>query len=181
MVDQRQNTGEVNLVAIDIAKQWNVVLVQDDRGGHRSFKVANNRADHDRLVSYLKTLAGTVRVAFEPTGDFHRALAYRLLSEGFELTIDIISCTRATAGGSLRHMGQERSQRCASHAVHAQSGYGPDLLRCAVSRNQRYSGAREHILLIWSDLSIALRNADSELWKSPVFAAAGAKTGFPFV
>jgi transposase len=85
MIDQRQNTGEVNLVAIDIAKQWNVVLVQDARGGRRSFKVANNRADHDRLVSYLKTLAGTVRVAFEPTGDFHRALAYRLLSEGFEL------------------------------------------------------------------------------------------------
>lgn len=85
MVDPVQSTAEINLVAIDIAKQWNVVLVQEARGGRRSFKVANNRADHDRFIEYLKSLPGVVRVAFEPTADFHRPLAYRLLTEGFEV------------------------------------------------------------------------------------------------
>ncbi|HWR54514.1 MAG TPA: IS110 family transposase [Bryobacteraceae bacterium] len=83
MVAHVKSTAEVNLVAIDIAKQWNVVLVQEARGGRRTFKVANNRADHDQLVKYLKSLAGTIRVGFEPTGDFHRPLAYRLATEGF--------------------------------------------------------------------------------------------------
>lgn len=78
MVDQTQSTAELNLVAIDIAKEWNVVLVQEATGARRSFKVAHRRADHDRLISYLKSLRGCVRVAFEPTGDYHRPLAYRL-------------------------------------------------------------------------------------------------------
>jgi transposase len=86
MVDQRQSTAELNLVAIDIAKEWNVVLVQEATGARRSFKVANRRTDHDRLISYLKTLRGWVRIAFEPTGDYHRPLAYRLLTEGFEVS-----------------------------------------------------------------------------------------------
>ena len=83
MVDQKQSTAELNLVAIDIAKEWNVVFVQEATGARRSFKVANRRADHDRLISYLKSLRGSVQVAFEPTGDYHRPLAYRLLTEGF--------------------------------------------------------------------------------------------------
>jgi transposase len=85
MVDQVNGTAELNLVAIDIAKQFNVVLVQEAKGARRTFKVANNRADHDRFIDYLKSLPGTVRAAFEPTADFHRPLAYRLLMEGFEV------------------------------------------------------------------------------------------------
>ena len=30
MTDQSHSTAEANLVAIDIAKEWNVVLVQED-------------------------------------------------------------------------------------------------------------------------------------------------------
>jgi transposase len=33
----------------------------------------------------LKSLAGDVIVGLEPTGDYHRALAYRLLSEGIKV------------------------------------------------------------------------------------------------
>ena len=59
-----------NLVAIDIAKAWNVVLVQEASGRKRNFKVANNAADHDQLLLYLSSLTGRTRIAFEPTGTF---------------------------------------------------------------------------------------------------------------
>lgn len=85
MIDHKDCTAELNLVAIDIAKAWNVVLVREHTAARRRFKVANGRADHDQFVAYLKSLPGDVRVAFEPTGDYHRPLAYRLLTEGFEV------------------------------------------------------------------------------------------------
>jgi hypothetical protein len=54
-------------------------------GARRSFKVANRKPDHDRLIAFLKGLSGRVLAAVEPTGDYHRPLAYRLLSEGIEV------------------------------------------------------------------------------------------------
>jgi len=85
MTDQPHSTAEANLVAIDIAKQWNVVLVQEASGQKRNFKVANNAVDHDQFLLYLSSLPGRTRMAFEPTGDFHRPLAFRLLTAGFEV------------------------------------------------------------------------------------------------
>ena len=85
MVDQQHSTAAVNLVAIDIAKHWNVVVVQEHSGARRLFKVANSAADHDRFVTYLKRLPGRILAGLEPTGDYHRPLAYRLLSEGFDV------------------------------------------------------------------------------------------------
>ena len=85
MTDQSHSRANVNLVAIDIAKAWNVVLVQESSGQKRNFKVANNFADHDQLLLYLSSLPGRTRIAFEPTGDFHRPLAFRLLKAGFEV------------------------------------------------------------------------------------------------
>ena len=46
--------------------------------------VANRRADHDRFVSYLgakRTRPSSLRAE----GDYHRPLAYRLISEGIEV------------------------------------------------------------------------------------------------
>lgn len=85
MIDHPHSTVAANLVAIDIAKQWNVALIQERAGGRRSFKFANQAADHDQFVEYLKALDGPVCVGLEPTGDFHRNIAYRLLTEGFQV------------------------------------------------------------------------------------------------
>ena len=105
MIDHKNYSSAVSLVAIDIAKDWNVVLTQEDDDGRRTFKVPNRLADHDRLVAFMKSLAGRVRVGFEPTGDFHRSLAYRLLVEGFDLvSISSVALARLS-GGSLRHLG----------------------------------------------------------------------------
>ena len=59
--------------------------MQESGGNRRSFKVANRRPDHDRLIAFLKGLSGRVIAALEPTGDYHRPLAYRLLVEGIEV------------------------------------------------------------------------------------------------
>jgi hypothetical protein len=60
VIDHLDSTASANLVAIDIAKDWNVVLVQETSGARRSFKVANRKPDHDRLITFLKSLPGRV-------------------------------------------------------------------------------------------------------------------------
>jgi transposase len=85
MIDQDYSTGAPNLVAIDIAKDWNVALVQDASGQRHRFKFANRAADHNRFVQFLRSLTGLVRIGLEPTGDYHRPIAYRLLTEGFQV------------------------------------------------------------------------------------------------
>lgn len=83
MTAQREcNEGAV-LVAIDVAKRSNSVLVETPDGKRRRFRVAHCRADHDSLVAWLKSQRKECRVALEPTGNYHRPLAYRLLRERF--------------------------------------------------------------------------------------------------
>jgi len=53
--------------------------------GRRRFRVANSKEDHDRLVGFLHGRTGPCRIGMEPTGNYHRPLAYRLLQEGFEV------------------------------------------------------------------------------------------------
>ena len=85
MTAKRKCSAEVTLVAIDVAKAWNTVLVEEPDGRRQRFRVANTRTDHDRLMLFLKNQGGQCRVALEPTGNYHRPLAHRLLSEGFEV------------------------------------------------------------------------------------------------
>jgi transposase len=85
MIDQQHSTAAINLVAIDIAKEWNVALVRDASDRRHRFKFANRRADHDCFVQFLHSLSGPVKIGLEPTGDYHRVIAHRLLTEGFQV------------------------------------------------------------------------------------------------
>lgn len=85
MADVTHATPELNLVAIDIARYWNYVLVEAAGGKRHRFKMANTAADFDQLQDFLGSLPGTCRVGLEPTGDYHRAIAHRLLMAGFEV------------------------------------------------------------------------------------------------
>ncbi len=84
MADPANAAASINWVAIDIARYWNVFLVETAAVKRHRFKMANSAADFDRLVGFLRALPGRVRVALEPTGDYHRPIAHRLLTEGFE-------------------------------------------------------------------------------------------------
>lgn len=84
-------------VAIDVAKGWNVALVEHADGKRERFRFAHQRDDYDRLVSYLRSASAPCRIALEPTADYHRTLAYRLLTEGFEVVF-----VSSVAGARLR-------------------------------------------------------------------------------
>ena len=76
-----------NLVAIDIAKAKHDVLVELPNGKRRKMIVRNQLSDFRQLVAYLKRLDGALEIAFEPTADYHRNLAYFLKAQGFEVKL----------------------------------------------------------------------------------------------
>ncbi len=76
------------LVAIDISKSRHEVLIAiPDKKRRRRLTVLNELADFSRLVTALKAYGRPVRVAFEATGNYHRALAYHLATAGFEVKL----------------------------------------------------------------------------------------------
>lgn len=85
MADPTNATPACNLVAIDIARYWNAVLIETSGGKRHRFRMANTAADFDRLLTFLHRLPGVCRIALEPTGDYHRPIAHRLLVAGFEV------------------------------------------------------------------------------------------------
>ena len=74
-------------VAIDVAKLTHQVLVELPTGKRHALRVANTKADIERLVAFLRSLAHPCDIAFEPTGDYHRPLAYVLGQAGFHLSL----------------------------------------------------------------------------------------------
>lgn len=72
-------------VAIDVAKQAHQVLIEAPNGQRRSLRVANTRAGIEALMAALHAWDCPCEIAFEPTGDYHRPLAYWLGAAGFQL------------------------------------------------------------------------------------------------
>ena len=73
------------LVAIDIAKARNDVLIEiTGQKRRRRMVVQNTRAEHDRFIDLLRSFERPVVAGFEATGNYHRAVAWRLLDAGFE-------------------------------------------------------------------------------------------------
>lgn len=81
-------------VAIDIAKEAHVALIA--HGGKRErYRVENTAHDFDRFVAHLSSLPQPVRIAFEPTGVYHRPLGYRLVTAGFDVCfVSSLTCAR---------------------------------------------------------------------------------------
>lgn len=84
-------------VAIDVAKGWNVALIEHGDGRQQRFRFGHGADDYARLVHFLRSVATPCRIALEPTADYHRTLAYRLVVEGFDLVM-----VSSVAGARLR-------------------------------------------------------------------------------
>ena len=86
------------LVVIDIAKARHEVLISvPGKKRHRRLTVLNELADFTRLIAALKDYGHPVRAAFEASGHYHRALAYHLVTTGFEVklvTSVVLACAR---------------------------------------------------------------------------------------
>jgi transposase len=88
------NTGRDVLVAIDVAKKQNAVLIRLPDGARKKLTVINNLAGYRELSSYLKKLKRPCKIGFEATGNYHRTLAFYLHQQGFEL--ELISSVAAS-------------------------------------------------------------------------------------
>ncbi|MFC1459435.1 transposase, partial [Microvirga arabica] len=88
MTELNPTPAPATLVAIDIAKHRHEVLIEaPGQARRRRLTILSTKADYDRLVVALGAYGGPVLIGFEATGDYHRGLAYRLLSAGFELRL----------------------------------------------------------------------------------------------
>jgi len=77
-------TAPVVRVAIDVAKLTHQVLIELPNGRRRTLRVANAKSEIDGFVETLRALGHPCEIAFEPTGDYHRPLAYVLGHAGPE-------------------------------------------------------------------------------------------------
>ena len=76
------------LVAIDMAKNRQEVLIERPEGGrHRRMTVLATKAGYDGLAEQLAAIGRPILVGFEATGNYHRTLAHRLLTAGYELRL----------------------------------------------------------------------------------------------
>lgn len=84
-----QSTPEaVVWVAIDVAKDRHEALIEAPGGRSRKkFRVQNTAEEFRAFAEFLHGLALPIWIGFEPTGNYHRALAYFLDSEGFHLEL----------------------------------------------------------------------------------------------
>lgn len=76
------------LVAIDISKGRHEVLIEvPDKKRCRRVSVLNTLDEFERLIKLLRSFQRPVRVAFEATGNYHRALAFQLGAAGFNIKL----------------------------------------------------------------------------------------------
>ena len=76
------------LVAIDISKHRHEVLISiPGKKRRRRLTITNTLEDFQRLVTALASYDLPVRIEFEATGNYHRALAHHLGQAGFELKL----------------------------------------------------------------------------------------------
>ncbi len=96
------------LVAIDVAKARNEVLIEvPGSGRRRRLSVLNTRAEHDRLIALLSDLGQPVTCGFEATGNYHRPIAWRLLQAGF--AVRLISSVGLARTREALHNGWDKN------------------------------------------------------------------------
>jgi transposase len=88
MAKTHNNTDHCILVAIDISKHRHDVLIASPGKTRRHrMTLTNSIEDFYRLIAILKEYQLPVRIGFEATGNYHRALMYQLGLAGFELKL----------------------------------------------------------------------------------------------
>ena len=106
------------LVAIDISKSRHEILISiPDKKRPRRLTVLNQLEDFKRLIAILADYARPVRVAFEATGDYYRALAYQLGIAGFEVKL-ISSVAQARTREALNNSWDKNDPKDAQVILH---------------------------------------------------------------
>ncbi len=101
------NTANSILVAIDVAKSKHDVVVLLPTGKRECFKVNNTLQDCQKLSAYLKQQKLPCLIAFEATGNYHRAMAYFLQKEN--LTVYLVSSLAAARTREALHNSWDKN------------------------------------------------------------------------
>jgi transposase len=108
MTSNQPTPATAALVAIDIAKLRNEVLIEvPEARRRRRLTVVNTRAEHDRLVADLHALGRPITIGLEPTGHYHRPLAWRLVQAGFD--VRLISSVALARTREALHNGWDKN------------------------------------------------------------------------
>jgi len=82
MTDKINNDPSPTMIAIDIAKQSRDALISWLSGKTKAVKITNSLAGYQRLLKITGKPPALINVAFEPTADYHRNIAYWLQAQG---------------------------------------------------------------------------------------------------
>lgn len=77
----------IEYVAIDISKSRNDILLENHDGKRKKMKIRNLMSDYLELDKLLSPYKDLCQIGLEPTGNYHRPLAYFLESRGFNLKL----------------------------------------------------------------------------------------------
>ena len=96
-------------VAIDIAKQFHEVLIRFPCGKLKKLKIANSRAGFNELIQWTKPSEHSIIAALEPTGDYHRLIAYWLHDAG--ICIHLASSLSAARAREMLYKTWDKNDR----------------------------------------------------------------------
>lgn len=106
------------LAAIDISKHRHEVLIEaPDKKRRRRVSVLNTLEEFNRLINLLSSYQRPVRIGFEATGNYHRALAYHLCTAGFETKL-ISSVALARTREALHNSWDKNDPKDAQVILH---------------------------------------------------------------
>ncbi len=106
------------LAAIDISKHRHEVLIGiPGRKRRRRLTIRNTLEDFQRLSNLLASFGLPVRIGFEATGNYHRALAHHLGCAGFELKL-ISSVALARTREALNNSWDKNDPKDAQVILH---------------------------------------------------------------
>ncbi len=106
------------LVAIDMSKSRQEVLLERPEGGRRRrMTVMATKEDYDGFAEQLAAIGRPIVVGFEATCNYHRTLAHRLLTAGFELRL-ISSVALARTREALHNSWDKNDSKDAQVILH---------------------------------------------------------------
>lgn len=89
------NTNSTILIAIDVAKASNDILIQFPAGKRKKLKVRNMLKEYQNFITYLKSFELPCVIGLEATANYHRPIAYHLGQAGFKVyLISALSAAR---------------------------------------------------------------------------------------
>lgn len=84
MTDSNHPSTDNTLIAIDIAKKSHDVLIARPQGKNKALKIPNTLAGYQQIINTSGRQPKHLIVAFEPTADYHRNIAYWLQAQGVQ-------------------------------------------------------------------------------------------------